>query len=130
MSPGGGFLDKPRLPGHGAAVMTRADFARRYASWIERRRWAIIAGSIGFALLAALGASRLQVFADFSYLLPQNVRSVTDLNAIGKRARVLGTAMVAVHAEDAAVRERAARMLRDRIAGLPQVSSVTFDDHA
>jgi uncharacterized protein len=130
MSQGGRFLDKPGSPGHGAPVMTRADFARRYASWIERRRWAIIAGSIVFALLAAFGASRLHVFADFSYLLPQNVRSVTDLNAIGKRARVLGTAMVAVHSDDAAVRERAARMLRDRIAGLPQVSSVTFDDHA
>lgn len=107
-----------------------AEFARRYASWIERRRWAIIAGSIVFAALATFAASQLRIFADFSYLLPQDVRSVTDLRAIGKRARVLGTAMVAVQAADPGVRERAAVMLRDRIAGLPLVSSVTFDDHA
>src|SRR6185503_648906 len=60
----------------------------------------------------------------------QDVRSVTDLRAIGQRARVLGTAMVAVEASDPDVRRRAAVMLRDRIAGLPMVSSVTFDDRA
>jgi hypothetical protein len=107
-----------------------ANLARRYASWIEHRRWAILAGSLAFALVAAFGASRLRVLADFSYLLPQDVRSVTDLRAIGKRARVLGTAMVAVQSTDPAIRERAAVMLRDKIAGLPLVSSVTFDDRA
>jgi predicted RND superfamily exporter protein len=111
-------------------VTAGAHLARRYASWIERQRWAIIAGSIVFAALATFAASQLRIFADFSYLLPQDVRSVTDLRAIGKRARVLGTAMVAVEAADPAVRERAAVMLRDKIAGLPLVSSVTFDDRA
>ena len=110
--------------------MAGADFARRYASWIERRRWAIIVGSLVVTALATFGAAQLRIFADFSYLLPQDVRSVTDLRAIGKRARVLGTAMVAVQAGDPAVRERAAGMLRDRIVRLPQVSSVTFDDRA
>src|SRR5262249_49787395 len=108
-------LDKPGSPGHGAPVTPGAKLARRYASWIEHRRWAIIAGSLVFAALAAFGASQLRIFADFSYLLPQDVRSVTDLRAIGKRARVLGTAMVAVQAHDPAIRERAAVMLRDRI---------------
>ncbi|HEX3479199.1 MAG TPA: MMPL family transporter [Kofleriaceae bacterium] len=107
-----------------------AKLARRYASWIEHRRRAIIAASLVFAAVAALGASRLRILADFSYLLPQDVRSVTDLRAIGKRARVLGTAMVAVQSGDPAIRERAAVLLRDKIAGLPLVSSVTFDDHA
>jgi hypothetical protein len=111
-------------------VTSGADLARRYASWIERRRWTIILGSIAFAVLATVTASQLRIFADFSYLLPQNVRSVTDLRAIGQRARVLGTAMVAVQASDPAARERAAVMLRDKIAGLPLVSSVTFDDRA
>jgi predicted RND superfamily exporter protein len=107
-----------------------AEFARRYASWIERRRWAIIVGSIVFAALATLAASQLRIFADFSYLLPQDVRSVTDLRAISKRARVLGTAMVAVEAGDSDVRRRAALLLRDKITTLPLVSSVTFDDRA
>ena len=107
-----------------------ANFARRYASWIERRRWAIIVGSIVFAAVAAVGAAQLRVFADFSYLLPQDVRSVTDLRAISKRARVLGTAMVVVESADPAARRQAAVMLRDQIAQLPLVSSVTFDDRA
>ncbi|HEX7837480.1 MAG TPA: MMPL family transporter [Kofleriaceae bacterium] len=107
-----------------------ADLARRYASWIERHRWAIVVGSLAFAVLATFGASQLQVFADFSYLLPQDVRSVTDLRAIGQRARVLGTAMVAVESRKPAERERAAVMLRDKIVRLPGVSSVTFDDRA
>ncbi|HEX4419607.1 MAG TPA: hypothetical protein VH165_16955, partial [Kofleriaceae bacterium] len=79
-------------------------------------------------MLATFGASQLQVFADFSYLLPQDVRSVTDLRAIGARARVLGTAMVAVETTDPVARRRAAILLRDRIVKLPLVSSVTFDD--
>jgi predicted RND superfamily exporter protein len=123
-------LDKPGGPGHGALVTAGADFARRYASWIERRRWVIIATSIVFSALATFAASRLKILPDFSYLLPQNVRSVTDLRAIGKRARVLGTAIVAVESADPANRQRAAALLRDKIVRLPLVSSVTFDDHA
>jgi uncharacterized protein len=111
-------------------VKIDAELARRYASWIERRRWSIIVGSILFAALAAFGAAQLRVFADFSYLLPQDVRSVTDLRAIGARARVLGTAMVAVESNDPVARRRAATLLRDQIARLPLVSSVTFDDRA
>jgi predicted RND superfamily exporter protein len=111
-------------------VKIDAGLAKRYASWIERHRWSIIVGSILFTALAAFGAAQLRVFADFSYLLPQDVRSVTDLRAIGARARVLGTAMVAVESSDPAARRRAATLLRDRIALLPLVSSVTFDDRA
>jgi len=83
-----------------------------------------------FAVLATFAAAQLRVFADFSYLLPQDVRSVTDLRAISARARVLGTAMVAVEARDPVARGRAAVMLRDKIVRLPGVSSVTFDDRA
>jgi uncharacterized protein len=111
-------------------VQAGAALARRYASWIERRRWAIIVGSIVFVAVATFVASQLRVFADFSYLLPQEARSVTDLRAISKRARVLGTAIVAVEASDPGVRRRAAILLRDKIATLPLVSSVTFDDRA
>jgi hypothetical protein len=113
-------------------VKAGPEFARRYASWIERRRWWIILGSIAFAVVAGLTASRLTVFADFSYLLPQDVRSVKDLRAIEKRARVIGTAMVVVRSDDPVARRQAAVMLRDKITKLPpsQVSSVTFDRNA
>jgi predicted RND superfamily exporter protein len=107
-----------------------AELARRYASWIERRRWTIIAVSVVFAALATFTASQLRIFADFSYLLPQDVRSVKDLRAISARARVLGTAMVAVEARDPAARRQAAVMLRDKVSTLPLVSSVTFDERA
>ena len=106
------------------------DVARRYASWIERRRRAIIVASVLFAALAAFGASKLPIFSDLSYLLPQDARSVTDLRAIGARARVLGTAMVAVTSNDPAARRQAAILLRDKITKLALVSSVTFDDRA
>ncbi len=110
--------------------MQGAQLARRYASWIERRRWLILVASIGIAALSTFAASQLKIFADFSYLLPQDVRSVTDLRAISKRARVLGTAMVAVESTEPALRRRAAVLLRDKVAGLPQVSSITFDNRA
>ena len=103
--------------------------ARRYASWIERRRWWIVTLSVLFAVGMGFIASRLQVFADFSYLLPQDSRSVQDLRAIGARARVIGTAMIAVEAPDPVARRRAAVMVRDEVGKLPSalVSSVTFD---
>ncbi|HEY0192738.1 MAG TPA: MMPL family transporter, partial [Kofleriaceae bacterium] len=104
--------------------------ATRYASWIERRRWLIIIGSIVFTVAAALAATHLRVNSDFAGLLPQDARSVTDLRAIGARARVLGTAMVAVETGDPVARRKAALLLRDAIVKLPLVSSVTFDDHA
>jgi hypothetical protein len=114
-----------------------ADSWARYAAWIERRRRWVIAASLVFVAGAAVIAARLEVKSDFSYLLPQDVRAVRDLRAIEKRARVIGTAIVAVTqpngaAVDPSVRRRAAVMLRDRIAALPPdlVSSVTFDHAA
>lgn len=83
-----------------------------------------------FAALATYTAAQLKIFADFSYLLPQNVRSVTDLRAISARARVLGTAMVAVESADPVKRRAAAVMLRDKISKFPLVSSITFDKQA
>ena len=111
-------------------MFVRPELVRRYAAWLERRRWAVVIGSVGFAIVCAIAASRLEVQADFSYLLPQDVRSVVDLRAIGKRARVLGTAMVVVEAADPAARRAAAALLRDKVARLPLVSEVTFDDRA
>ena len=85
-------------------MFVRPELVRRYAAWLERRRWAVVIGSVGFAIVCAIAASRLEVQADFSYLLPQDVRSVVDLRAIGKRARALPPANL-----DAADAQRAYR---------------------
>jgi predicted RND superfamily exporter protein len=104
-------------------MSTGSPVARRYATGILRHRWAIVFGSIVLAVAAALSAARLTVFADFSYLLPQSVRSVRDLRAIENRARAIDTAIVAVRSDHPDGRERAAQMLRDRIADVPLVAS-------
>ncbi len=110
------------------------DVWTRYAGWLDRHRRWVIAGSLAFVALAGFVAAQLEVKSDFSYLLPQDVRAVRDLRAIEKRARVIGTAVVAVTqpngaAADPGVRRKAALMLRDRIRALPKdlVASVTFD---
>ncbi|MDB4954311.1 MAG: exporters of the superfamily [Myxococcales bacterium] len=102
--------------------------ARRYATWIMRHRWAIVIGSIVLAVISGGAAARLTVFADFSSLLPQSVESVRDLRAIEKRARSMGTVIVAVRSDHPDARKRAALILRDRAAHLPLVASVTFDE--
>ncbi len=75
---------------------------------------------------------RISILADFSYLLPQTAQSVKDLRAIEQRARVIGTAMVAIESDHPDSRRKAALAARDRILALgpAMVASVTFDDHA
>lgn len=103
--------------------------AARYAAWIDRHRVAVLLGSLVVAVLSAVVASTLPVHSDFSYLLPPNTQSVKDLRALEKRARVLGTLMVAVRGDDPVRREAVARTLRDRLSALGPalVSSITFD---
>ena len=87
--------------------------------------------ALSLAITAACGvlASRLSIRSDFSYLLPQSARSVQDLRAIERRARVIGTAMIAVQSANPQHREQAAREVRERLVGLGEtlVASVTFD---
>ncbi len=122
-------LDTVARVRHRAEVTSGATWIQRYVGWIERQRWAIVAASIAFVVIAASLASELTVVADFSYLVPQSAKSVQDLRAIGKRARVLGSAMIVVESDDHDARRRAAIALRDKILalGTGEVSSVTFD---
>ncbi|MEO6772346.1 MAG: MMPL family transporter [Kofleriaceae bacterium] len=101
----------------------------RYVQWVVRWRWAIVIASIVLATAAGLVASRLSVLADFSYLLPQSSRSVRDLRAIEKRARVVGSSLFVVRSEHPDSRRKAAILARDRIAALGPawVADITFD---
>jgi hypothetical protein len=102
---------------------------KRYVQWIIRWRWAIVSASIVLAVGAGLIASRISVLADFSYLLPQSSRSVQDLRAIEKRARVVGTSLFVVRSEHPESRHKAALLARDKIAALgPEwTADITFD---
>lgn len=114
---------------HEPALAPR-ELATAYARWIDRHRYLILAASVVVAVGSGWFASRLSVEADLSYLLPPSAQSVQDLRAIERRARVLGTVMVAVESAQPTLRARAAAALRDRFAHLPAglISSVTFDD--
>jgi predicted RND superfamily exporter protein len=103
-----------------------------YAVWVDRHRRAILAVSIAIAFVAGVIALRLPLKSDFSYLLPPGSESVQHLRAIEKRARVIGTIMVAVESNDPAARKRAAYAARDRILALGPhlISSITFDEAA
>lgn len=102
----------------------------RYASWINRHHRAVVIASVAVAVLAGSIAAQLPVYADFSYLLPPSAVSVQHLRALEKRARVLGTVMLAVKSSNPTERAAAAQLLRDRLIRLgPEVaSSITFDD--
>src|SRR5579862_4603300 len=98
-----------------AAAGPPPPFAAWYARGILRWRWWIAAVAIAVTAGAARYAATLPVYTDFSYLLPPSAHSVQDLRAIEKRARVIGTAMVAVESPDPVARERAAQLLRTKI---------------
>jgi len=102
---------------------------KRYVAWIIRWRWAIVIASIALACGAGVIASRISVLADFSYLLPQSARSVQDLRAIEKRAKVVGTSMFVVRSEHPDSRRKAAELAREHIAALGPawIADITFD---
>ncbi len=110
--------------------MTSRARAIAYARWIDRHRLRIVATSVVLAMAFGWYASGLGVEADLSFLLPPSAESVQQLRAIERRARVLGTVMVAVESADPRRRSRAAQLLRDRLAALvpAAISSITFDD--
>ena len=110
--------------------MTSRERAVAYARWIDRHRLRIVTISVAVALSFGWYASGLGVEADLSFLLPPSAESVQHLRAIERRARVLGTVMVAVESSDPRRRARAAHLLRDQLATLvpAAISSITFDD--
>jgi hypothetical protein len=60
--------------------------ARRYVAWVQRRTLAIIAAHLVLlAVSVDLIAFHLPLFADFSYLLPQDAPAVRDLRRLEAR---------------------------------------------
>lgn len=120
-------MHSPADPGPGSAP---APWAVRWAEWSDRHRWPLLLGSLLVALVGGLLAARLPVYGDFSWLLPPDVRSVRDLRTLSERVSSLGTLLVAVESDDAALRTRAADALAARLRGVDRelVASVSADD--
>jgi hypothetical protein len=94
-------------------------FWDRYASFVERRRGILLLGALALTVLGGLGASRLQLKADFGELLPKDAPSLRELDRIQERMGGLNTLVVAVEGGDWKKRqqfvERAAKALREKI---------------
>jgi predicted RND superfamily exporter protein len=86
--------------------------------------------SWAIAIVSGFCASHLQVFGDFSSLLPPNTESVVQLRALEKRTRVLATYMIGLESDDAAQRTQAAAVLRSRLDAIDRdlVAGITSDE--
>src|SRR5262245_32830325 len=105
-------------------------FSYRYASFIDRYRWVVLSVSLVVAVAAGWLATKLPLYGDFSYLLPQTAPSVVQLHQLEQRVKNLGTVMVAVESADPKLRATAAQDLRTRLEALDKnlVAEVSFDD--
>jgi len=68
--------------------VSRSQVVRRYVAWLKRHTLAIIAAHL-ILLVGALDliAFHLPLFADFSYLLPQDAPAVRDLRRLEARVK-------------------------------------------
>ena len=111
--------------------MPQSHFARRYVAWVQRHTLAILV--VHAALLVGaldLIGFHLPLFADFSYLLPQDAPAVRDLRKLEARVKANDVALAVVTAPDPATRAAAARELAEGIRVLPPalVERVIDDD--
>jgi hypothetical protein len=108
------------------------DLVARLSGWAVVHARLVIVLSWVVAIGSGLLASRLDVFGDFSNLLPPDTESVRHLRALEKRTRVLADYMVGVESADPVARADAGKMLRERLDAVDHdlVSGITSDQHA
>ena len=105
--------------------------AGRYVAWLRRHVAAVIgAHALVLALAGYLIAFHSPLFADFSYLLPQDAPAVTDLRRLEKRIKATDTMLVVVQAPTSDARAAAVRQLADAFREFPKdlVGEVEDDD--
>jgi uncharacterized protein len=103
----------------------------RYVAWCRRRASAIIAAHLVIVAIAtALIAFRLPLYADFSYLLPQDAPAVRDLRKLEARVKTPDIVLVVIEAPTAPLRAAATAELATAIAAFPRdlVERVIADD--
>jgi hypothetical protein len=105
------------------------DLARRYVAWVRRHALAIIGAHVVLLALAVyLVAFHLPLFADFSYLLPQDAPSVQDLRRLEARVKASDTLLVIVEAKTPAERAAATTEMAAGMRTLPPTLSDGVDD--
>ncbi|HSR99065.1 MAG TPA: MMPL family transporter [Kofleriaceae bacterium] len=105
--------------------------ARRYVAWLQRNTIAIVlAHLVVLAVAIDLIAFHLPLFADFSYLLPQDAPAVRDLRRLEARVKANDTALAVVTAPTSEARAAAVRELAAGLRTLPPdlVERVIDDD--
>jgi len=116
-----------------ATLQSGATRARRYVSWLERRKALVVVGGVlALAVSLLLITTRLRLFADFSYLLPQDAPAVRDLRRLEERLAAKDTVLVLVVAPDAATRATVAGEVTAAVRQLPHdlIERVEVDDQA
>ncbi|HSD88395.1 MAG TPA: MMPL family transporter [Kofleriaceae bacterium] len=105
--------------------------ARRYVAWLARRASAVMAAyGVLLALALYLIAFRLPLFADFSYLLPQDVPAVRDLRKLESRVKAADTILVLVRAPTPQAQAAATQQMIDglKAESSPLIERVLGDD--
>ena len=105
--------------------------SRRYVAWLRRHVIAVIAGHLAVLGLAGyLIAFKLPLYADFSYLLPQDAPAVKDLRRLEARVKATDTMLYLVEAPTPEVRAAVVKELAAKLRALPKqlVTEVEDDD--
>lgn len=93
--------------------------ARRYVGWLARRSLAVIWAHVVLVVGAVyLILNHLPLYADFSYLLPQDAESVKDLRKLERRVKAGDTVLVLVKAPTAQARASATA---EMVAGVRKI---------
>ena len=106
--------------------------ARRYVAWVRQRALTIIIAS-GCLLAGAvyLIIYRLPLYADFSYLLPQDTSAVRDLRKLESRVKSSDTTLVVIRSDNPQTTAAATKQMLDGLAAAksPLISRITGDEH-
>ena len=105
--------------------------SQRYVAWLRRNAIAVILAHVAvFGLATYLIAFKLPLYADFSYLLPQDAPAVKDLRRLEARVKATDTMLFVVEAPSPEVRSSAMKDIAAELRGLPKdlVTEVEDDD--
>jgi hypothetical protein len=103
--------------------------SRRYVAWLLRHVVAVIVGHLAVLGLAGyLIAFKLPLYADFSYLLPQDAPAVKDLRRLESRVKATDTMLYVVEAPTPEVRATVAKELAAQLRTLPKQLVIEVED--